>query len=145
LNLEKTCHIGPGLLNELVVVVIIDNLLIRIELSEEADPLNHVWRVLQLLWWLVVIDGHLNWCGDHYLRRRNCYRWNNLLLHQHLLSRRIRSNILLGLTASSGRTIIDMRRCIRRLALLCRIAGLLRHYHLLLLRSHGLLLVPTTI
>jgi hypothetical protein len=81
LNLKKTCHIGPGLLNELVVVVIIDNLLIRIELSEEADPLNHVWRVLQLLWGLVVIDGHLDWCGDYYLRRRIDHRWNHLLLY----------------------------------------------------------------
>ena len=69
----------------LVVVVIVENLLIRIEVSEEADALNHVWRVLQVLWWLVIIKGQLDITTDHYLRRRIDHRWNRLLLCQRLL------------------------------------------------------------
>jgi hypothetical protein len=85
LNLEQTCHKGPGLLNELVVVAIIEDLLISIEVSKKADTLNHIWRILQILWWQMIIDGHLYWYSHHYLRRRNYCRWNHLLLDQNLL------------------------------------------------------------
>jgi len=142
--LSKRRHIGPGRRNELVVVVIIQNLLICIEVSEEADTLNHIWRVLQVLWRQVGIDGHLDWGSDHNLRRRNDRRWNHLLLCWHRPRRSICGNNLWGLTTPSDLLIHCGRRCIPRLGLLCRITRLPRHYDLLLLRSLGYLPATTS-